>query len=209
MSSRSVLLDVGARGMRRVLVAAGLLIAQGPMFAQTSTPENNQNQLSGVDAIIALVQANMSESFVIKHIKREGKAYNLSAADLLKLQKAGVSEKIIEFMMDPQEPSAPPPLASKTDAAAVSPAESAGEKKEGKRSFFGRVGGSLAERSKRLAGRSVDSAEQTLDKNAAELEESANRKVDAGQEKVDRTVETKLDSAQQKSTPSQGTPKKR
>jgi len=56
---------------------------------------------SGVDTVIALVKGGMSEALVIKTLKREGKAYTLSAADLLKLQKAGVSENIIEAMTDP------------------------------------------------------------------------------------------------------------
>ena len=55
----------------------------------------------GVDTVIALVKGGMSEALVIKTLKREGKAYTLSAADLLKLQKAGVSENIIEAMTDP------------------------------------------------------------------------------------------------------------
>src|SRR5438093_6026552 len=56
---------------------------------------------SGVDTVIALVKGGMSEALVIKTLKREGKAYTLSAADLLKLQKGGVSENIIEVMTDP------------------------------------------------------------------------------------------------------------
>src|SRR5262245_23974488 len=67
---------------------------------------------SGVDTVIALVKGGMSEALVIKTLKREGKAYTLSAADLLKLQKAGVRENIIEAMTDP--------------GAAVAPAAAAG-----------------------------------------------------------------------------------
>ena len=89
--------------MRWLLAATCFLGAEGLIFAQVPSAGHNQDQLTGVDGIIALVQANMSEAFVMKRIKREGKVYNLTAADLVKLQKAGVSEKIIEFMMDPQE----------------------------------------------------------------------------------------------------------
>ena len=54
-----------------------------------------------MDTVIALVKGGMSEATVIKTLKREGKTYTLSTADLLKLQKAGVSENIIEAMTDP------------------------------------------------------------------------------------------------------------
>lgn len=56
---------------------------------------------SGVDPIIALVKGGMSETLVLKTIQRGGKAYNLTPADMLKLQQAGVSETIIGAMMDP------------------------------------------------------------------------------------------------------------
>lgn len=54
-----------------------------------------------VDTVIQLVKAGMSESMVVRTLQREGKPANLSTADLLKLQKAGVSENIINAMMDP------------------------------------------------------------------------------------------------------------
>ena len=57
--------------------------------AQTAPKET-----SGVDAIIALVKAKMSESLVIKTIQREGKPYNLAPAEMLKLQQAGFCEPL-------------------------------------------------------------------------------------------------------------------
>lgn len=60
-----------------------------------------QKAPSGVDTVIALVKGGMSESLVISTLKREGKSYQLSTADLLKLSNAGVSEAIINAMMDP------------------------------------------------------------------------------------------------------------
>ena len=71
---------------------------------------------SGVDTVIALVKGGMSEALVIKTLKREGKAYTLSAADLLKLQKAGVSENIIEVMTDPGAAVTPAAPAASTPA---------------------------------------------------------------------------------------------
>ena len=75
---------------------------------------------SGVDTVIALVKGGMSEALVIKSLKREGKAYTLSAEDLLKLQKAGVSENIIEVLTDPG--AAVTPAAPAASVPAVVPA---------------------------------------------------------------------------------------
>jgi hypothetical protein len=53
-----------------------------------------------VDAIIELVKGGMSEPLVIKTIQRQGKVYDLTPAEVLKLQKAGVSEKVIDALLD-------------------------------------------------------------------------------------------------------------
>ncbi|HLJ86919.1 MAG TPA: CsgG/HfaB family protein [Candidatus Angelobacter sp.] len=66
---------------------------------------------SGIDNVIELVKNGASESLVIKTLQKEGTAYKLSTGDLVRLQKAGVSENIINVMMDPKASvtaSAPP-----------------------------------------------------------------------------------------------------
>src|SRR4051812_4780500 len=80
-----------------------------------------------VDTVIELVKGGMSEPMVIDTIKDEGKAYRLAAADLLKLQKAGVSEAIIAAMKNPAgattaaAPTAPPTAKSPTAATRSTP----------------------------------------------------------------------------------------
>src|SRR5437660_8363191 len=106
-------------GLRLVALASVIAMmltanvaAQTPAKPLPAPPPLKAAAPSGVDTVIALVKGGMSEALVIKTLKREGKAYTLSAADLLKLQKAGVSENIIEVMTDP--------------GAAVTPAAAAG-----------------------------------------------------------------------------------
>lgn len=53
------------------------------------------------ETIVELVKGGMSEGMIIQTLKKEAKAFNLSALDALKLQKAGVSENILKVMMDP------------------------------------------------------------------------------------------------------------
>jgi curli biogenesis system outer membrane secretion channel CsgG len=85
-----------------VLFASVLVImAQAPTKTKTQVSKPAQKDASPVDAIIALVKGKMNENLVLKMIQTEGKVYKLSAADMLKLQQAGVSERIIEAMMNP------------------------------------------------------------------------------------------------------------
>ena len=68
--------------------------------------------LSHVDTIVELVKSGLSETMIVSVLKREARTYNLSTMDLLKLQKAGVSENIVKLMMDPKAEAAalaPPP----------------------------------------------------------------------------------------------------
>jgi hypothetical protein len=79
---------------------------------------------SPVDSVIELVKSGMSEGLIIKHLQQAGKPVHLSPADMLKLQKANVSENIIAVMMDPATP--PPALSpSPVVAAPEAPASAA------------------------------------------------------------------------------------
>lgn len=72
---------------------------------------------SSVDSVIQSVKAGLSEGLIIRTIQRENKPANLTTADLVKLKNAGVSEKIIEVMLDP----ASAPAASTAPAPAAAP----------------------------------------------------------------------------------------
>jgi curli biogenesis system outer membrane secretion channel CsgG len=78
---------------------------------------------SGVDTVIALLKAGMSETLVIQSIRQEGRTYKLSTADLLKLSGAGVSESIITAMTAPAgaAPAAAAPAATATAATPFPP----------------------------------------------------------------------------------------
>src|SRR5215469_16782335 len=73
----------------------------------TARPHRPAMAKSTVDSVIDLVKNGMSEALVIKQLQREGKSYELTTSDLVKLQKAGVSENIINVMLDPKAPVPP------------------------------------------------------------------------------------------------------
>lgn len=98
--------------------------AQKPA-AQTAAPAQKApakaapaRAASQVDSVIQLVKSGMSESLIIRTLKKQNKPVDLSPADLVKLQTAGVSENVIGVMMDPTST----PAAAATPAPAAAPA---------------------------------------------------------------------------------------
>ena len=84
---------------------------------------------SQVDSVIESVKAGLSESLIIRTLQRDNKPANLTPADLVKLKNAGVSESIINVMLDPASapaaaaaPAAPAPAPAPVAAAAPTPA---------------------------------------------------------------------------------------
>ena len=92
-------------------IVATLAIGQAPPPAQPAKPAAPKpaapKAASPVDQVIDLVNAGMSESLIIKSLQAQNKPAALAPADLVRLQKAGVSENIINVMMDPKAASAP------------------------------------------------------------------------------------------------------
>ncbi len=72
-----------------------------------------------VAEIITLSQAGLSEDVIVAKIKKNGQAFDLSPDQLLQLNTAKVSDKVIQYMLDPAKPD-PIPVAT-TSAPAVDP----------------------------------------------------------------------------------------
>jgi curli biogenesis system outer membrane secretion channel CsgG len=87
------------------MVLAAAILGQAPAAKSQKQPGSAK---PSIDTVIELVQGGMSESLVIKTLQRQGKAYSLSTEDMVKLQKAGVTENVISVMMDPKAPLSPP-----------------------------------------------------------------------------------------------------
>jgi hypothetical protein len=71
---------------------------------QEQAPETwqrvQQGQPLGLADIKALVKANVSDEVIISQIRNSGTAYHLSTAEIIDLKDAGVSEKVIDFMIN-------------------------------------------------------------------------------------------------------------
>jgi curli biogenesis system outer membrane secretion channel CsgG len=74
-----------------------------------------------IDAVIDMVKGGLSEAFIIKKLVKDNQPVPLATADMLKLKQAGVSENIMQVMMDPSSAPAPPPPAPAPAAPAPAP----------------------------------------------------------------------------------------
>lgn len=78
---------------------------------------------SQVDQVIQLTKAGMSEGLIIKFLQKNAKAVALTTSDLVRLQQAGVSERVMSVMIDPTaNPEAAPAAAPAEFTAPPAPA---------------------------------------------------------------------------------------
>jgi hypothetical protein len=70
----------------------------------------------GVEDVIKLAKAGLSEDIILEQIRKRGQPYDLSTDQILALKAANVSDRIVAFMLDPsnREPAAaaPSPVAA-------------------------------------------------------------------------------------------------
>jgi len=97
--------------------------APAPKAAPKAAPAKAKAAPSQVDSVIESVKAGLSESLIIRTLQRDNKPANLTTADLVKLKNAGVSENIINVMLDPTSaPAAAPAAPAPAPVAAAAPA---------------------------------------------------------------------------------------
>ena len=65
-----------------------------------SIQRSDQGQSLGVADVKALVKAGLSDEVILSHIRSSHAAYRLSTAEIIDLKESGVSEKIIDFMIN-------------------------------------------------------------------------------------------------------------
>jgi hypothetical protein len=82
-----------------------------PKKAATSSPVPVPQGLT-VDGVLTMVQAGLSEDVIIARLRKEGKAFDLSPDDLVRLKKANTSDNVLKVMMDPKAPMAAPAVAA-------------------------------------------------------------------------------------------------
>jgi hypothetical protein len=79
-----------------------------PPGAEPQVVRGGQGQLLGLEDIKALVKANLSEEVIISQIRNTRVVYRLTTAQIIDLKQSGVSEKIIDFMINTASPPVTP-----------------------------------------------------------------------------------------------------
>lgn len=90
----------------------------------TSTPRVALSP--GVEDILKLSRAKIGEGVIIAFIQNSDRHYNLSADEIIYLRQAGVTDRVVAAMLDPQapippEPLSPPPTSSSETTFASAP----------------------------------------------------------------------------------------
>jgi len=60
-----------------------------------------------IEEILKMHEAGFSDDVLITQIRKRGRAFNLNADEMLDLKKDGLSETVINFLVDPSRPYAP------------------------------------------------------------------------------------------------------
>ena len=98
--------------MIRPWVAGVVLVAVSALGAQES-----QRATPGsltIEEVVRLSHAGLSDELIVARVKRNAKAFDLNADEIVALRGSGVSETVIKYLVDPTlpyTPPAPPPSA--------------------------------------------------------------------------------------------------
>jgi hypothetical protein len=82
------------------------VLDQGSSPPPSSAPQlppvqrGNQVQPDSVADIKALAKAGLSDELILSHIRNSQAVYHLTTAEIIDLKKGGVSEKVIDFMIN-------------------------------------------------------------------------------------------------------------
>jgi hypothetical protein len=103
----------------RSVFALTLLLAV-PFSLGYAQPAPSGAPLS-VEDIVKLSKEGISEDVLVAKIKKNGKAFDLSADELVELKKLGVTDSVIKVLLDPSQPYVPPPRPEPPPAPAPKP----------------------------------------------------------------------------------------
>jgi hypothetical protein len=119
-------LSVGAVSLVALSATAEIL---APSPTETPTPASSDAAPPklpyGVDDVLKLSRAQIGEDITLNYIKNSGTIYNLSPKDIVYLRNEGVSDKVINTMMD-QRNNVPADVANQNALQAQAAASAAG-----------------------------------------------------------------------------------
>ncbi len=84
-----------------VILLALPVLAQQTARKTTPTPASKPLGIT-MDDVLAMVEAGISDELIIAKLRKEGKAFDLGADDIIRLKKGKVSEAVTKVMLDPK-----------------------------------------------------------------------------------------------------------
>jgi len=78
----------------------GILVACMLLFALPALADDGQEQGERLDEIVRLAEEGVTDAVIVKHIATSGFVFYLSADDILELRALGVSDTVIEALID-------------------------------------------------------------------------------------------------------------
>jgi hypothetical protein len=106
--AKTVIISLLEFSMRLWWLALPVLLAFCIAYAQE--PPKPERQALTIDDIIKLSKGGIPEDTIISRIKGNGKPFDLNADEILELEKQGVSDTVVKYMVNPSY--SPPPPAS-------------------------------------------------------------------------------------------------
>jgi hypothetical protein len=99
---RHLMRDMGAFTLTLYVLLLGASVS-------SAAPQSPPNGVPlSLEQVLKLSQAGVSEDLIITAIKKNGKPFDLSSDEILELKKSGISDTVIEFLLDPSHPYTPP-----------------------------------------------------------------------------------------------------
>lgn len=103
-----------------VLLLLALLLTAPALPAGAQQPPTPGRSLT-VEEVVKLAQGGFADDLIITKIRKNGKAFDLSTDELIELKKAGVSDQVVKYLLDPSLPYTEPPPPAAPAAAVAEP----------------------------------------------------------------------------------------
>ncbi len=88
-------------------IRLGVMALAATLCGAQDTPRVRE-ALSVAD-VIRLAKTGVSEEVIVARIKKNGKAFDLSADEITEVKREGLSDSILKYLIDPSLPYTPPP----------------------------------------------------------------------------------------------------
>jgi hypothetical protein len=94
-----------------------------PQQVQPGPPQQVQAVTPlGLEEVKSLAKAGLGDDLIISQIRSSATVYHLGTADIIALKTAGISEKVIDYMINTPSTAVPPPSAGVQQTVVVEPA---------------------------------------------------------------------------------------